>query len=38
MGMKNFGVGISVNNNVEAVEFYKKIINDKNFEQRKINQ
>lgn len=25
MGMKKFGAGISVKNNVEAVEFYKKV-------------
>lgn len=25
MGMKNFGVGIAVKGNVEAVEFYKKV-------------
>ena len=25
MGMKSFGVGISVKSNVEAVEFYKKV-------------
>jgi len=25
MGAKNFGVGIAVKNNVEAVEFYKKV-------------